>query len=191
MASRESDGPLHAAHAKVTHAFAIEQARLPHKSDAVEREGLPQEKVVDERSGLPHTDDGLELLSVLELSGDGTHMQLVAPVSPPRDASSITKLIGLSWKHSLRDLKREKIEQVCLILAQDDVSTSSIEAPSSDTELGKHERPKCAEAKPVREERFAAQSLDALEKARNPVLSLIREFADVFPDKILVVLPAD
>ncbi|KAG3160490.1 hypothetical protein PC128_g21089 [Phytophthora cactorum] len=41
--------------------------------------------------------------------------RFIKVASPPRDAASITRLPGLSWKHFLRDLKAGEIEQVCLI----------------------------------------------------------------------------
>ena len=52
-------------------------------------------------------------------------------------------------------------------------------------------RPKSAEPKSAREERFAAQSLESLRATGNPVYDIVREFADVFPDKIPAELPAD
>jgi hypothetical protein len=58
-------------------------------------------------------------------------------------------------------------------------------------EKGNHERSESAEPKPAREERFAAQSWSTLEANCNPAFALLREFADVFPEKIPAVLPAD
>lgn len=98
---------------------------------------------------------------------------------------------GLSWKHFLRDLKRGEIEQVCPVVADGNDSIALAEAPPFETEMGKHERPESAEPKPADEERFAAQSWVSLEESVNPALALLREFADVFPEKIPAVLPAD
>ena len=53
------------------------------------------------------------------------------------------------------------------------------------------DRPKSAEPKSAREERFAAQSWESLRSSGNPVYAVAREFADVFPDKIPAELPAD
>ncbi|KAG3252449.1 hypothetical protein PI124_g2990 [Phytophthora idaei] len=52
-------------------------------------------------------------------------------------------------------------------------------------------RPKSAEPKSAREERFAAQSWEALRESGNPVYETAREYADVFPDKIPAELPTD
>ncbi|GMF17480.1 unnamed protein product [Phytophthora fragariaefolia] len=102
------------------------------------------------------------------------------PTHPPRDATSITSLPGLSGKNFLRDLKAGDIEQVCLITDADSVphETNSIELSDASS------RPKSAEPKSAREERFAAQSWEALKASGNPVYKTAREFADVFPDII-------
>ncbi|GMF24418.1 unnamed protein product [Phytophthora fragariaefolia] len=73
-------------------------------------------------------------------------------------------------------------ESVCTIAAR---VINSIEL--SDTSS----RPKSAEPKSAREERFATQSWEALKASGNPVYETAREFTDVFPDKIPAVLPAD
>ncbi|CAI5727328.1 unnamed protein product [Peronospora farinosa] len=52
-------------------------------------------------------------------------------------------------------------------------------------------RPRSAEPKSAREERFASQSWEALRESGNPVYDIAREYADVFPDKIPAELPAD
>ncbi|KAG3111737.1 hypothetical protein C6341_g27843 [Phytophthora cactorum] len=52
-------------------------------------------------------------------------------------------------------------------------------------------RPKHAEPKTTREARYAAQSLPALEASGNPVAPLVREFIEIFPEKVPTVLPPD
>ena len=51
-------------------------------------------------------------------------------------------------------------------------------------------RPQSAEPNPAQEEGFASLSWD-LRESGNPAYDLAREYADVFPDKIPVELPAD
>ena len=53
--------------------------------------------------------------AIVYVDGSLQRRQYIAVASPPRDASSITSLPGLSWKHFLRDLKGGMVEQVCLV----------------------------------------------------------------------------
>ncbi|OWZ22744.1 LOW QUALITY PROTEIN: polyprotein [Phytophthora megakarya] len=100
-----------------------------------------------------------------------------------RDAAAITRLPRLSWKHFLRNLKVGEIDQVCLITTAVPLNSVKVEERLS--------RPKNAEPKLTREERFAAQSWKALRNSGNPVYDTAREFADIFPEKVSAELPAD
>ncbi|POM78573.1 Polyprotein [Phytophthora palmivora] len=82
--------------------------------------------------------------------------RVIEVASPPRDAKSITRLPGISWKKFLRDLKAGDIKQVCLIANADSLDDAS-------------SRPKSVEPKSAREERFAAQSWETLKASGNPV----------------------
>ncbi|KAE9200098.1 hypothetical protein PF004_g19093 [Phytophthora fragariae] len=129
-----------------------------------------------------------EILNVVEYSeGSPNQVRSIEVANPPTDAATITRLSGLSWKHFLRDLKAGKIEQVCLLTGSDqpDVLANAVSNDASSS------RPKAAEAKSVREARFAAQSWQALQDSNNPVYSLAREFEDIFPEKIPAELPAE
>ncbi|KAE9012312.1 hypothetical protein PR003_g16559 [Phytophthora rubi] len=121
------------------------------------------------------------------VNGAPNRTRVIEVASPPRDAKSITSLPGLSWKNFPRDLKAGDIEQVCLITDGDSVSHAINSVDSADTSS----RPKSAEPKSAREERFAAQSWESLKASGNPINETAREFADVFPDKIPAELPAD
>ncbi|GMF26476.1 unnamed protein product [Phytophthora fragariaefolia] len=110
---------------------------------------------------------------------------------PPCDAAEITRLPDLSWKHFLRDLKRDEIEQVCMIVTDDAASIAAIETHAADSPSDARTRPNRAKPKNARIARYASQSLPALEAAGNPVAPLVREFSDIFPDKIPAILPPD
>ncbi|KAE9015017.1 hypothetical protein PR002_g14049 [Phytophthora rubi] len=110
---------------------------------------------------------------------------------PLCDAAENTRLPVLSWKHFLRDLKRGEIEQVYMIVAEDAASIAAVKTHASDSTSDARTRPKGAEPKNARAARCAAQSLPALEAAGNPVAPLVREFSDIFPDKVLAALPPD
>ncbi|CAI5721580.1 unnamed protein product [Peronospora destructor] len=180
----------------------VEQG-FPHETSVVEQ-GLPHENTVgndisprdcsspalssnSEQHEIPRIDAPASVLfNVIEyVDGAPQRRRVLEVASPPRDASSITRLPGLSWKHFLRDLKDGGIEEVCLIIDEAIDSTFAV----SDGELPT--RPPSAEPKSAREERFASQSWDALRDSGNPVYDIAREYADVFPDKIPAELPAD
>ncbi|KAE9030338.1 hypothetical protein PR003_g12972 [Phytophthora rubi] len=121
------------------------------------------------------------------VGGAPNRTRVIEVASPPRDAKSITSLPGLSWKNFVRDLKAGDIDQVCLITDGDSVSHAINSIDSADTSS----RPKSAEPKSAREERFAAQSWESLSASGNPIYETARGFADVFPDKLPAELPAD
>ena len=112
---------------------------------------------------------------------ESTTTPILEVASPPRDASSITGLQGLSWKHFLGDLKGVAIEMVFLI--NNEVVTEANEEHTT--------RPRRVEPKSAREERSESQSWNTLRDSGNPVYAIAREYADVFPDKIPAELPAD
>ncbi|GMF61340.1 unnamed protein product [Phytophthora fragariaefolia] len=129
-----------------------------------------------------------EVLNVVEYEeGSPNRVRTIEVANPPSDAAAITRLPGISWKHFLRDLKAGEIEQICLLTSSDQLAvlanTVSDDVSSS--------RPKAAEPKSVREERFAAQSWTTLQDSNNPVYSLAREFEDIFPEKIPAELSAE
>ncbi|KAG3097314.1 hypothetical protein PI125_g15742 [Phytophthora idaei] len=118
----------------------------------------------------------MESVCVLEyVEGASSRRRTIELASPPRDARSITRLPGLSWKNFLRALKDGELEQICLVTDADSASPE-VNAVSVDSSS----RPKSAEPKSAREERFAAQSWEALRDSGNPVYETAREYADVF-----------
>ncbi|GMF16635.1 unnamed protein product [Phytophthora fragariaefolia] len=61
-----------------------------------------------------------ESVNVVEYSEDcPNRIRTVEVANPPSDATTITRLPGLFWKHFLRDLKAGEIEQVCLLTGSD------------------------------------------------------------------------
>uniref|UniRef100_A0AAV1U2D7 Uncharacterized protein n=1 Tax=Peronospora matthiolae TaxID=2874970 RepID=A0AAV1U2D7_9STRA len=54
--------------------------------------------------------------AVAYVDGSPQRRQFIKVASPPRDASSITRLPGISWKHFLRDLMGGMVEHVCLVI---------------------------------------------------------------------------
>ncbi|GMF46125.1 unnamed protein product [Phytophthora fragariaefolia] len=129
-----------------------------------------------------------EVLNVVEYEeGSPNRARTIEVVNPPSNAATITRLPGLSWKHFLRALKSGEIEQICLLTSSDQPAVLA-NIVSDDVSSS---RPKAAEPKFVREERFAAQSWTALHDSNNSVYSLAHEFEDIFPEKIPAELPAE
>ncbi|KAG2897925.1 hypothetical protein PC115_g16988 [Phytophthora cactorum] len=127
-----------------------------------------------------------------DLVGDGddsvAHVREVEVARPPCGAASITQLPSLSWKHFLRDLKRGKIGQVCMIVPVADDTVAAVEVDAGALASDSRTRPKLAEPKTAREARYAAQSLPAFEASGNPIAPPVREF---IPEKVPAVLPPD
>ncbi|KAE9001909.1 hypothetical protein PF005_g14503 [Phytophthora fragariae] len=144
---------------------AVEQ-ELPH-DDAAELETHEDVQSITEAIEASPCPSGpaptpTESVGTVEyVDGAPNRNRVIEGTSPPRDAKSITSLLGLSWKKFLRDLKAGDIEQVCLIT---DVSAR---------------RALCCAV------------LGALKASGNPIYKTAREFADAFPDKIPAELPAD
>nr|CAI72306.1 putative polyprotein [Phytophthora infestans] len=198
---RVSDGPLCTACAVLLHegssprgegknTMAVDQG-LPQYEQAVEH-GFPQRTTAVEH-GSPRRTTAVEHefpqhnMAVEHGFPQCNTARTVDLACPPRDAQSITRLPGLSWKNFLRGLKVGEVEQICLIT---DTSSTPLEENTVSADV-ESTRPKSAEPKSAREERFAAQSWESLRESGNPVYETVREYADVFSDKILAELPAD
>ncbi|KAE9177034.1 hypothetical protein PF004_g25892 [Phytophthora fragariae] len=107
------------------------------------------------------------------------------PSAPTESVCTVEYVNGAP--NRTRVIEAGDIEQVCLITDGDSVLHAINSVDSADTSS----RPKSAEPKSAREERFAAQSWESLKASGNPINETAREFADVFPDKIPAELPAD
>ncbi|KAG2853594.1 hypothetical protein PC113_g14039 [Phytophthora cactorum] len=119
----------------------------------------------------------LEVISALVGDGDDSvaHVREVEVARPPCDAASITQLPGLS----------------CMIVPVADGTVAAVEVDAGALASDSRTRPKHAEPKTGREARYAAQSLPALEASGTPVAPLVREFIEIFPEKVPAVLPPD
>ncbi|KAG3232813.1 hypothetical protein PI124_g22112 [Phytophthora idaei] len=170
ISSSESDSSSSSSHSRRRKKKKAKRRRLKRRREHVPDDSTPMESVC-----------------VFEyVEGASGRRRTIELASPPRDARSITRLPGLSWKNFLRSLKDGELEQICLVTDADSASPE-VNAVSVD----RSSRPKSAEPKSAREERCAAQSCEALWESGNPVYETAREYADVFPDKIPAELPAD
>ncbi|CAI5711451.1 unnamed protein product [Peronospora effusa] len=163
-----------------------DEQRLPINIEAVEQ-GLPQTRRASLEKGLEAQEKTQERSTPITETAkctsktDANDFVVTESVaSPPCTAADITSLPDLTWKDFRHDLKAGDIEQVCIVSATEAASEKVLEA-----------RPNSAEPQSAREERFAAQSWDALRASGNPVYDIAREYADIFPKTISAELPAD
>ncbi|KAF1325288.1 Pol protein, partial [Globisporangium splendens] len=106
--------------------------------------------------------------------GDSQIVRHVQVENPPSLARELISLPLMSKKTLKRSLAKGEISQICAIV--DEVADDAI-----DTAKVLDER--------TRKERFEEQSWDALKT--NPVYGLVKEYADIFPDKVPDELPQD
>jgi hypothetical protein len=132
-----------------------------------------------ESSGENDLATGEEDILAVVCDNDAPRVQKVRVPSPPRSAGEVCMLGVMSAKRFLKDLKHGEIEQVCVIVAQDDlVCTTATDGVAV-----------CE--KTQREQRFHAQSVEALKDSNNAAYPLVMEFQDVFPEEVPKRLPPD
>ncbi|KAF1329855.1 reverse transcriptase, partial [Globisporangium splendens] len=111
--------------------------------------------------------------------GDSNVMRHIEVENPPSSVEELISLPSMSKKTLKRSLAKGEISQVCMIVDVDDAedinTVSATEAEVFDEK--------------TRKERFEEQSWDALKK--NPVYELVKEYEDIFPDKVPDELPFD
>ncbi|KAF1319041.1 reverse transcriptase, partial [Globisporangium splendens] len=111
--------------------------------------------------------------------GDSNVMRHIEVENPPSSVEELISLLWMSKKTLKRSLAKGEISQVCMIVDVDDAedinTVSATEAEVFDEK--------------TRKERFEEQSWDALKT--NPVYELVKEYEDIFPDKVPDELPFD
>ncbi|KAF1319662.1 reverse transcriptase, partial [Globisporangium splendens] len=118
-------------------------------------------------------------IAVYNEDGDVDVIRHVKIENPPSSVEVLISLPSMSKKTLKRSLAKGEISQVCMIVDVDDAedinTVSATEAEVFDEK--------------TRKERFEEQSWDALKK--NPVYELVKEYEDIFPDKVPDELPFD
>ncbi|KAG2805042.1 hypothetical protein PC112_g18446 [Phytophthora cactorum] len=136
ISSSESDSSFLSSHSRRRKKKKAKRRRLKRRREPVPDDSTPMESVC-----------------VLEyVEGASGRRRTIELASPPRDARSITRLPGLSWKNFLRSFKDGELEQICLVTDADSASPE-VNAVSVD----RSSRPKGAEPKSAREERYGTQ----------------------------------
>ncbi|KAF1324825.1 reverse transcriptase, partial [Globisporangium splendens] len=118
-------------------------------------------------------------IAVYNEEGDVDVIRHMKIENPPSSVEELISLPSMSKKTLERSLARGDIAQVCVIVETVDegfVNTAS----SADADVLDEK---------TRKERFEEQSWDSLKK--NPVYALVKEYEDIFPDKVPDELPFD
>jgi hypothetical protein len=136
--------------------------------------------------------DVTETLNVL--ANDGTRVGAITLelVEPPKSASEITTLPTLEPKRLLRDLRRGKVTQICVLVADDEDVTdirSTVVFTEKERLLSSSSMDESVLDEKTRVERFTSQSWKSLKS--NPLYDDLVEFNDVFPESVPCELPKD
>ncbi|KAF1324074.1 hypothetical protein FI667_g9992, partial [Globisporangium splendens] len=124
----------------------------------------------------PDQDISSEFANIAVYNEDGD-VDVIRHVKIENPPSSVEDLVSLPWmskKTLKRSLAKGEISQVCMIV--DEVADDVINTAEVFDEK-------------TRKERFEEQSWDALKT--NPVYELVKEYEDIFPDKVPDELPFD
>ncbi|KAI9922812.1 hypothetical protein PsorP6_000441 [Peronosclerospora sorghi] len=128
----------------------------------------------------------VETINVLTQTETGLATQSLLMEHPPKEGSEVMALPALSWKKFMRNLHDDQIEQICIIVATDDVVDIRERISTLQVEnIGKEVPNDQTKAR-----RFEARSWESL-KANSPFYEVLLEYADVFPEEVPSELPKD
>ncbi|KAI9905863.1 hypothetical protein PsorP6_013811 [Peronosclerospora sorghi] len=134
---------------------------------------------VNQTSASDCMDSSVEKINVLTQTETGLATQSLLMEHPPKEGSEVMALPALSWKKFMRNLHDDQIEQICIIVATDDVEDIRERISTLQVENIGKEVPNDQ----TRVQRFEAQSWESLE-ANSPFYEVLREYADVFPEEV-------
>lgn len=140
----------------------------------------------------------VETINVLTQTETGLATQSLTLDNPPNLSSGVMALPTLSWKKFVKNLQNDQIEQICVIVASDEVvdireRISTLQLEDIGNELVPNEKNAENELVPSDQskvQRFEAQSWESL-KATSPYYEVLWEYADVFPEEVPCELPKD
>ena len=164
------------------------QASKDLPADGQQEEGLDQADPALEPVGVMIPQVSLHHVAVCD--GERVGATNLALENPPTDMAEIQALPVMNEKRFMKELKSGKIEQICMIVTTDDHVEDIRSLRSSDVDLRTSSSMDLETLdEKTRIERYEAQSWDALKD--NPVYGVLREFEDVFPEKVPSELPRD
>uniref|UniRef100_A0AAV1V3M1 Uncharacterized protein n=1 Tax=Peronospora matthiolae TaxID=2874970 RepID=A0AAV1V3M1_9STRA len=113
-------------------------------------------------------------------------------MTPPKSASEVVKLPTLESKRFLRDLRCEKIKQICVLVTEDeyvaDIRSAQVFA-ENERFLSSSPMDESVLDEKTRIERYTSRSWESLKT--NPLYKDLVEFRDVFPETVPYELPKD
>lgn len=161
-----------------------------HSADAAARGHA--KAMEDLARSIPQDDVQQETLNVMVNDGVRVGVSTLTLESPPQTAAELVKLPVLDHKRLLRDVRKGRITQLCVITTADDRAELGSALTGADVDVrtsSTMDESVLSEHEATRAERYAAQSWKALEA--NPLYGLLREYEDVFPEEIPCELPKD
>uniref|UniRef100_A0AAV1UP09 Reverse transcriptase domain-containing protein n=1 Tax=Peronospora matthiolae TaxID=2874970 RepID=A0AAV1UP09_9STRA len=133
-----------------------------------------------------------ETLNVLVNDGSSVGAYTLDLIAPPKLASEIFQLPTLEHRRFLRNLRRGKVKQICVLVA-DDECVAEIRSATMFTEnslvLSSSSMDESVLDEKTRIERYDSQSWESLKT--NPLYEDLVEFKDVFPETVPCELPKD
>uniref|UniRef100_A0AAV1URX8 Reverse transcriptase n=1 Tax=Peronospora matthiolae TaxID=2874970 RepID=A0AAV1URX8_9STRA len=133
-----------------------------------------------------------ETVNVLVNDGSSVGAYTLDLVTPPKSASEVVKLPTLESKRFLRDLRSDKIKQICVLVTEDeyvaDIRSAQVFA-ENERVFSSSSMDKSVLDEKTRIERYTSQSWESLKT--NPLYKDLVEFRDVFPESVPCELSKD
>uniref|UniRef100_A0AAV1TBJ8 Reverse transcriptase n=1 Tax=Peronospora matthiolae TaxID=2874970 RepID=A0AAV1TBJ8_9STRA len=133
-----------------------------------------------------------ETVNVLVNDGSSVGAYTLDLVAPPKSASKVVKLPTLESKRFVRDLRSDKIKQICILVTEDEfvaVIRSAQVFAENERVLSSSSMSESVLDEKTRIELYTSQSWESLKT--NSLYKDLDEFKDVFPESVPCELPKD
>uniref|UniRef100_A0AAV1UFI5 Uncharacterized protein n=1 Tax=Peronospora matthiolae TaxID=2874970 RepID=A0AAV1UFI5_9STRA len=133
-----------------------------------------------------------ESVNVLVNDGSSVGAYTLDLVTPPNSASEVVKLPTLESERFLRDLRSDKIKQICVLVKEDEyvpnIRSAQVFA-ENERVLSSSSMDESVLDEKTRIERYTSQSWESLKT--NTLYEDLLKFRDVFPESVPCDLPKD
>uniref|UniRef100_A0AAV1VB97 Uncharacterized protein n=1 Tax=Peronospora matthiolae TaxID=2874970 RepID=A0AAV1VB97_9STRA len=131
-----------------------------------------------------------ETVNVLVNDGSSIGAYTLNLVTPPKSASEVVNLPTLESKRSLRDLRSDKINQICVLVTEDecvaDIRSTEVFTENEQV-ISSSSMDESVFDKTTQTERYTSQSWESLKA--NPLYKDLVELRDVLPESVPCDLP--